>query len=87
MGHPRIAQHVISRGRRTLGRGGTRINPTMSLRKVAMRYFDIVSAYFLVYKGYFVIVFIKVILLLVNFYRTIRDMNAYFIIYALFSYL
>jgi hypothetical protein len=28
---------VVSRGRRALGRGGTRIDPTMSLRKVAIR--------------------------------------------------
>jgi hypothetical protein len=34
---PRIAQRVISHGRRTLGRGETWIDPTMSLQKVAIR--------------------------------------------------
>jgi hypothetical protein len=32
-----IAQHVVSRGGRALERGGTRIDPTVSLRKVAIR--------------------------------------------------
>jgi hypothetical protein len=36
-GHPQIAQRVISHGRRALGRGGTQIDPTVSLRKVAIR--------------------------------------------------
>jgi hypothetical protein len=34
MGHPRIAQYVVSHRRHALGRGGTRIDPMMSLRKV-----------------------------------------------------
>jgi hypothetical protein len=34
MGHPRMAQHVISRGMRALGKGRTRIDPMISLRKV-----------------------------------------------------
>jgi hypothetical protein len=37
MGHPWIAQRVVSHGRRALGRGGTRIDPTMPLREVAIR--------------------------------------------------
>jgi hypothetical protein len=34
MGHPRIAQCVVSHGIRALGRGGTQIDPTTSLRKL-----------------------------------------------------
>jgi hypothetical protein len=37
MSHQQIVQCVISQGRRALGRGGPRIDPMMSLRKVAMR--------------------------------------------------
>jgi hypothetical protein len=33
MGHPWMAQHVVSHGRRPLGRGGTRIDPTIPLQK------------------------------------------------------
>jgi hypothetical protein len=37
MGHPQIAQRVVSCGRCALGRGGTRIDPTISLLNVVIR--------------------------------------------------
>jgi hypothetical protein len=36
-GPQQIAQRVVLRGKRALGKGGTRINPTISLRKVEIR--------------------------------------------------
>jgi membrane associated rhomboid family serine protease len=48
------------------------------LGKVSRAIFGIVSAYFL---------FMRLILLLVNFCRTIRVVYVYFVMYALFSYL
>jgi hypothetical protein len=37
MNHPKIVQRVVSRGIRALGRGGTRIDPTVLLQNVAIR--------------------------------------------------
>jgi hypothetical protein len=34
MGHPQIAQRVVSHGRHVLGRGGTQMDPMMSLEEV-----------------------------------------------------
>jgi hypothetical protein len=37
MGHPQIVQCEVLCGRRALERGGTQVDPTMSLRKIIIR--------------------------------------------------